>query len=185
MGRMDQHDRAAIICQLVRSMRQADSWAGQTHIQKTVLFLQEMLGVPLGYKFILYKYGPFSFDLREELALMRASLMLDVEPNMNYGPSFMLDRRGKLAVRRPTGYEERIEFIAQQVSAYDVQTLERLSTTYFVRNREPDLNNTQVAARVTELKPHISPAHARDATLQVDELFETARSEGLAQTPAS
>ena len=184
MGRMDQVERAAIICRLVQSMREADSWAGQTHIQKTVLFLQEMLGVPLGYKFILYKYGPFSFDLREELALMRATLMLDIEPNMNYGTSFTLDRRGDLAVRRSTGYEDPIEFIAQQVSAFDVQTLERLSTTFFVRNRQPALNDTQVVARVTELKPHISQADARDAVRQIDELTSAARSVGLVRGSA-
>ena len=179
MGRMQPTQRKALICKVVEAMRNADSWAGETHIQKTVMFLQELLEIPLGYRFILYKYGPFSFDLREELASMRAGLMLDIEPNKYYGPSFTLDRRGKLAVKRSTGYEDAIEFIAQQVSAYDVQTLERLSTTYFVQSRDPDLDETQVVSRVTALKPHISISEARNAVEQNDALIEAARDGGL------
>ena len=179
MDRLRPAQRKALICRLVKAMGEVESWAGETHIQKTVMFLQELLQVPLGYRFILYKYGPFSFDLRKELASMRAGLMLDVEPNMNYGPSFSLGIRGTLAVDRSNEFQEAIEFINERVSSYDVRTLERLSTAFYVRNREPDLNESQVAARVNELKPHIPVSLAREALEQVGALTQSARQRGL------
>jgi hypothetical protein len=43
--------------------------------------------VPTGFKFTLYKYGPFSFDLRDKLTEMRSSGQLEmlVQP-APYGP---------------------------------------------------------------------------------------------------
>ena len=87
---MEPLQRWEIISRLVRTMRQKGSWAGETHIQKCVMFLQELLGIRMGYDFILYKYGPFSFELRSDLVQMRARLMLDIEPRIEYGPSFTL-----------------------------------------------------------------------------------------------
>ena len=95
MERMKQPDRRTLICHLVDGMREYDSWAGETHIQKCVLFLQDLVGVPMGYEFVLHLHGPFSFELRSELALMRARLQLDVEPHIGYGPSFTLAGCGK------------------------------------------------------------------------------------------
>ncbi|MCL6557372.1 MAG: hypothetical protein K6U74_00970, partial [Firmicutes bacterium] len=59
--------RKALLLSLVKAMESQGSWCGETHIQKCSYFLQAMLGVPLGFEFILYKHGPFSFDLRDEL----------------------------------------------------------------------------------------------------------------------
>ena len=101
MAAMNANDRRALICHLVASMREEDSWTGETQIQKSVMFLQRLLGVPLGYDFVLYLHGPFSFELRSELTLMRARLHLDVESRAHYGASFTLGPRGK-TVHRPS-----------------------------------------------------------------------------------
>ena len=36
--------------------------------------------MPLGYDFTLYKHGPFSFDLRDDIHALRADGLLDLEP---------------------------------------------------------------------------------------------------------
>jgi hypothetical protein len=75
--------------------------------------------VPLGFTFILYKHGPFSFDLRDELTAERADglLKLDVQPG--YGPRFEATPQGDLisgkfsvTLRR---YTPQIDFIAHHV----------------------------------------------------------------------
>ena len=137
MERMNLPDRRALICHLVDKMRENDSWAGHTHIQKSVLFLQELFGVPMGYEFVLYLHGPFSFELRNDLALMRARLQLDVEHRRGYGPSFILGTHGKPATESPTGYEDAIEFVARKLSWNDVRLLERLSTAFFLQQADP------------------------------------------------
>ena len=174
MKRIEQLERRSLLCRLVAAMREAESWAGQTQIQKSVMFLQELLGVPLGYKFVLYKHGPFSFDLRTDLALMRARLQLDLEQHILYGPSFTLGPRGKLAMKSATEYEGAIRFVAGEVSVRDTRSLERLSTAFFLQEKYPSRNAGEIATEVNRLKPHISIDQVRSAVDQVNELRQRA-----------
>ena len=170
MERMNQPNRRVLICHLVDEMRRNKSWAGHTHIQKCMLFLQKLFYVPTGYEFVLYLHGPFSFELRDELALMRARHNLAVEANIKYGPSFILTHRGKLATESCTEYKGAIEFVAKELSWNDVRLLERLSTVFFLQEADPHQQDDKTAVEVHRLKPHISKEHARSAVIQVNEL---------------
>ena len=170
MVTMNEFDRRALICHLVGTMRDEQSWTGETQIQKSVMFLQELLDVPLGYDFVLYLHGPFSFELRSELTLMRIRLYLDVEPRAHYGPSFTLGQRGNRVKPIATEYQRAIDFVAQQVSGNNVHSLERISTAFFLQNEYPSRNARQVAEEIHRLKPHISIEQALRAIKEVDEL---------------
>ena len=61
---MERLQRAAILTELMDRLRADGSWCGETHVQKATYFLQEVLGVQTGFEYILYKHGPYSFDLR-------------------------------------------------------------------------------------------------------------------------
>ena len=174
MDSMNEFDRRALICHLVRAMRDEGSWTGETQIQKSVMFLQELLDVPLGYDFVLYLHGPFSFDLRSELTLMRVRLYLDVEPRAHYGASFTLGRRGKKAKPIPFKYQRAIDFVAREVSRNDVRSLERLSTAYFLQIDDQSSGAGTIAAEINRLKPHISIEQALRAIEEVDELRQRA-----------
>ena len=69
---MERIKNITILLQLIESLRKNGSWCGETHIQKAIYSLQQLKGVPLNFNFVLYKHGPFSFDLRDELTAMRA-----------------------------------------------------------------------------------------------------------------
>ena len=71
---MDPIKQKAIILKLLDSFKKHGSWCGETHIQKSAYCLKEIAGVPLDYEFILYKNGPFSFDLRDDLFFMQYCL---------------------------------------------------------------------------------------------------------------
>ena len=179
MERMTTGERRTLVTALVKSMRDKDSWAGETHIQKCIFFLQKMLKVPLGYEFVLYKHGPYSFDLRSELAEMRARLYLEVEPRSGYGPSFTLGHWGKRAAETPLSYSGAVEFVCNEISTKDVRWLERISTAFFIQSTHDEsvLKGGDIAKQVSELKPHISPEEARDAVREVvglqDRLLKT------------
>ena len=173
MESMKEMERRALICRLVKEMRQTDSWAAETHIQKCVYFLQAMLKVPVGYEYILYKHGPYSFDLQRELAVMRARFQLDVEPRYPYGPSFTLGIRGELDLDLVTQYKSAVNFVATEISTRKVGGLERLSTALFVQVENPDLKVWEAAKRINELKPHISITDAREA---IDEIVQLQKS---------
>lgn len=174
MESMKERQRRALICCLVKEMRQTDSWAAETHIQKCVYFLQVMLTVPLGYKYVLYKHGPYSFDLRRELAIMRARFQLDVEPRYPYGPSFTLGARGGLGLDLVTQYESVVNFVATEISTKKVGGLERLSTALYVQAESPDLTIEQAAQRINELKPHVSTTDAKESINEIRRLRKKA-----------
>ena len=127
MGNMDAVGLQAILVEFVDRIRQAGSWAGETHIQKGVFFLQKMLGVPTPFEFVLYKHGPYSFDLHDQLADMRAHHILGIESRFPYGPSFRsgdLGQRTKLLSKQVSQmYEKQLDFVAHHFSTKDVGDL--------------------------------------------------------------
>ena len=76
---MKRLQRAAILVTLAEKLRDQGSWCGETHIQKGTYLLQELLGVPLELEYCLYKHGPYSFDLSDELTSLRADRIFDQE----------------------------------------------------------------------------------------------------------
>ncbi len=179
MESMNERERRALVCRLVGEMKQCNSWAAETHIQKCVYFLQEMLKVPVGYDYILYKHGPYSFDLRRELAVMRARYQLDLESRYPYGPSFVLGSRGKLNLGLVAKHDDAVEFVTTELSTRKVDALERLSTALYVTRKNADLTDEEAARRINELKPHVKVPQAADAIEELHRLEEAA-SEALA-----
>lgn len=170
---MDQFRRRIILLGLVKSLRVKGSWCGETHIQKATFTLQKITGTPVDYDFILYKHGPFSFDLRDEITEMRADGYLTIEINpYPYGPNLSLSEMGNRfynqchdAIRE---YDGDIEFIACKLAAKGVAALERLSTALYVCKEEGIRDSGQCAVRVTEIKPHVPVELAREAASDVE-----------------
>ena len=173
-GSMNQSERKAVIGSLVAAMRSHGSWAGETHIQKSTLLLQGLCGVPLQYQFILYIHGPFSFDLRSELAEMRVGLYLDLEPRPPYGPSYSLGTHGKALANSNCIYSDEIEFIAQELAEKDTRELEKLSTAFFIQQKSPHFPVSEIASTISHLKPHIPESAALEAVNEVKELLDKA-----------
>jgi hypothetical protein len=171
---MKQRQREAILAQLATRLRQHHSWCGETHLQKAAFVLEGLLDVPLGFGHILYKYGPFAYDLRDELSTMQADGFLEREQISGYGPRLkptaaakrqLLEKWPK-TLRR---YEPSIEFVAEHFAARGVGELERLATALWVQNEHPDADRQQQARRLHELKPHVSLEQAREALATIDE----------------
>ena len=68
---MNRLQRAAVLLTLLEQLQARGSWCGETHVQKSVYFLQDLLQVPLGFEFVLYKHGPYSFDLNDEITAVQ------------------------------------------------------------------------------------------------------------------
>ena len=174
MSTMRQRERRALVCRLVKAMREQGSWTGETHIQKCLYFLQNLMKVPAGYDFILYKHGPYSFDLQREMAVMGARFQLDVEPRYPYGPSVILGPRGELDLGLVSQYDAAVEFVARELSTEVVRSLERLSMTFLIQTEHPGMEDGKVARRINEIKPHISVPDASEAVEEIGKLREKA-----------
>jgi hypothetical protein len=157
----------AILIDLVNELEASGSWSGETHIQKCTFFLQEAFGVPLGLDFVMYKHGPFSFELRDLLAEMRAQELLRTEPHPPYRESIRAGKRApdltKLFGESVKKYRAKSKFVAKRIapSGTGVTELERLGTALFVINESPEKGDSaELANRLVELKPHVQYAAA-------------------------
>jgi hypothetical protein len=177
MSKMKRSQRAALLTLLIREMLGRGSWCGETHIQKATFLLQDLLRVDTGFDFILYRHGPFSFELRDELASMQADDLLElVARRPGYGPTYVptsfseefLERFPKTAAR----YTRQVEFVAGELHNMGVLELERLATAYYIAEREGITRKGDRAERLVELKPHVSLQEARLATDQIDRMIE-------------
>ena len=169
---MNRLETASILLSLTERLKEYGSWAGETHIQKAAYILTKVLGVPMDFEFILYKHGPFSFDLRNELSALRAEGFLAWEiRGLRYGPSLKAGELGDALKTQIAGaprmYENQIDFVARKLGDKDVKALERFATAVFVtlEGHTPRINR---AIRIHELKQHVTVPEAEAAVQQAD-----------------
>jgi hypothetical protein len=127
----------ALLTQLAEQLGDRGSWCGETHLQKATYFLQDLLGVPVGVEFILYKHGPYSFDLTEELTWLQAKLLLEKDyRSPGYGPGLRPTETSRdLRSRFPVtlgSYARPIDFVASAFGTKGGAVLEKLATALYV-----------------------------------------------------
>ncbi len=180
---MKEQQNRAVLVALIKSLRAKGSWCGETHIQKAAFFLKNLTGVPIDFEFILYKHGPFSFELSDELSVMKAYELLDMEVTYPYGPKIVATDMGNALQERfpktSAQYAKQVAFIAEKLGDKGVVDLERLATAYYVTMEKPDSSIEERATAIVELKPHILPESARQAVLDVDAFIAQVREEKL------
>ena len=92
---MTELKRATVLLTLLERLKAHGSWCGETHLQKAIFIIQDIAKSNLGYKFVMYKHGPYSFDLKNELAAMKASDVIEFTfPQEGYGPSIKATKFG-------------------------------------------------------------------------------------------
>jgi uncharacterized protein YwgA len=178
---MERLQRAAILTELMDQLRARGSWCGETHVQKAVYFLQETLGVPTGFEYILYKHGPYSFDLTADLTGLRADFLLDLNHRSpGYGPGLVPTATSKELrdryVRTLANHRPQVEFISEAFGSKGVADLEKLATALFVTGElGENASLAERANRIHELKPHVSVADAQAALQEYERIARDAK----------
>lgn len=178
---MEHRDTISLVLKTMSRMWEKSSWCGETHIQKNIFFLQELMDVPFEWSFIIYKYGPFSFDLSYLIAEIHSYGLIELVPQWGFRPKIKVTRYGKefyedvneLCFR----YSKQIEFVAEELGSKNVSELERLATGLhitFDKNVENKTLNKRIS-RLNQLKPHIKLNDAQVVMGEVDSLIERAR----------
>ena len=176
---MNRLNRAAILTRLAGELRSAGSWCGETHIQKGVYLLQDLLGVPTDFLFVLYKHGPFSFDLSDELTALRGDQLLALEVQAPpYGPRYARTQRSDRLEEacQPTvvTFQDDLRYVSQVIGDRTVAQLERLATALYVTKRQSEQHDGSVESRakhLNKLKPHVSVEAATEAVEEIDAMI--------------
>ena len=154
---MPQDLRTAAIVELVQN---AQARLGKTQVQKLVYFAQQS-GVPLGYEYEIYHYGPYSFELSHDLGSLDSLGVLNVESNpAGFGFDISV---GKFAERFKVEakYQKKIEKVTKQFGLNTAAQLEVMATVHFVHSviREKVAAGkvrAEVIQKVRALKPRFT-----------------------------
>jgi len=176
---MSTADQAAIVLYTMQSLKNEGSWCGETHVQKAFYLCQEVTGVPSNFKFILYKHGPYSFELSGHLQELIADDLISVLPRVPYGPTLSVTDEGQLLADKVSGNSEvsqHITFMSRKLGRKDVADLEKLATAVYVnRKYYPDTPIEKRVEILTSLKPHLTIEEAREAFTEAEEIEVEAR----------
>jgi uncharacterized protein YwgA len=166
---------AAIIATLIDRVAATGRFCGETLVQKSVFFLKELFHVPLSAGFQLYYYGPFSFELRDQLQGMQADDFVKVKPHQ-YGAMFVASERYVLLQRQfpktIEKYGREIQFVTEQLATRGVGQLEPLATALFLTREHPEASVEDRARELNVIKPHVDLPLAIQSVKQIDTWIE-------------
>lgn len=166
----------AIILAVIEALHRHGSWTGKTHVQKALSLLRDARTADVPFQFVLYKHGPYSFDIEDELEQMQSYGAIAVEPNpAGYGVVLQSSSGARLVSGFATLMErekQAIEEVCEFVGNRTVGELERLATASWIRSQEHISDAKQAAERLHTLKPHIPIADAEKAYREITEWRE-------------
>jgi hypothetical protein len=161
------------IAVLARMVKNAPSKSlGRTQVMKLFYFLQELKGVPLGYDFRLFNYGPFDSEVLSDLS-SACGLGTVVEDTVlypsGYGyaikPGPQVDRfEADLAAADET-LGSQVDLLVREFGAFSASELELRSTVLFVDREFAGGGQTATAEEIIERVRHIKP-HFDSATIR-------------------
>lgn len=173
---MNDLQRSAIVATLIKECRAHDAFCGETMVQKSVFFLQELLNVPLAFDFQLYIYGPFSFELQRHLSSMMADDMIALR-SLEYGSTFEPGEQvaylEKHTAETIAAHRAAVDFVVKQLGGRRVKQLERVATALYFTTATDDPSVDARVAKICEVKPHITTDEARKAVEEVDHWRKT------------
>ncbi len=119
---------------------------GRKRLQKTICVLKHRDGLPLGFEFIPYYYGPYSEELADSIQSLIGAGYVNEEANEFmpgvYQYNYSLTERGRQAIesilteQRPL-YDrtpQQIQNLMDQINAMELDELVRLSKTLNLEN---------------------------------------------------
>jgi hypothetical protein len=176
--------KPALVLAVIRGLLAHGSWTGKTHVQKSVFLLKTTSQIDVPFTYMLYKHGPYSFEVESELEQMRSYAAVKSEPDPEgYGvvlkPGPGAEFVGRVA--RLNEFEEaQVERVCRFVGKRNVADLERLATAAWIRINEGVAESQRIAARLNQLKPHVS---LREAEAANDEFLAFLTDGGLLASP--
>jgi hypothetical protein len=173
-----QDARLAVITEL--ASRTPGGYVGRTALMKFCYLLQTVRGVPLGYRFTLYSYGPFDSSVLSDLStaesLRAVQSSLTFYPG-GYGYQISKGDSGDTVLRNGAEFLKKhrkdIDRVLDQFGSHGSADLELESTIVYVDReaaRKPEyLSADELAQRVRDVKPHFKEGYIRDKVTMLRE----------------
>jgi len=121
------------VASIVGLVQNAPSRLGKTQVQKLVYFAQQS-GMPLQYKYEIYHYGPYSFELSHELGSLDSLGVINVQSDpRGFGFDISVGKFAERFKLEPK-YQRKIDKIICQFGSDSPAELEVKATIHFVQS---------------------------------------------------
>lgn len=148
-------DPGAWILAAADALNRHGSWTGRIHIHKHLFITQVLELANPPFEFTLHDYGPYSFELDEQIVDLEMFGHLDRSyPQAGYGPRYEPTPQG-LAIAQGLAHPDTIAVnrVAEELRDRKSQDLELVATCLWVQRREKITDPAEVVKRVQRAKP--------------------------------
>ncbi len=164
-------NRHALILAMIENLQANGSRTGKVHVIKG-LALASMAGfLDIPFEFFLYKHGPYSTDIEQNLEEMVSYDGISIQPAFDGWGVILKPSENATFIKRQAGLtpEQRrgIERVCRFLKGKNATELERLATAMWIRKRMGIEETDDVAVKLNELKPHVSISEAREADQEI------------------
>lgn len=159
--------RVAILARMVKGA--PGHSLGRTQVMKLFYFLQELKGIPLGYDFRLFNYGPYDSEVLSDLSsacgqdtIVEKSFIYNRGYGYDITPGVNADKVCQSLENDDPELVQKVEEVIQEFGAFTASELELRSTILFV-DREfagvsQGVSSDALVERVRQIKPHFDNA---------------------------
>jgi uncharacterized protein YwgA len=148
-------DSAPWVLAAADALNRHGSWTGRIHIQKHLFITQVLKLAAPPFDFVLYDYGPYSFDLDDEIVDLELFGYLSRSyPQPGYGPKYEPTLQGlKVAGRLSREDTSAVDRVATELRDRKSQDLELIATCLWIERKDGVSDPNAVVTRVKEVKP--------------------------------
>jgi len=162
-------ERYAVVIKIVETLENRRRWCGKTMLQKLVYFLQEIAHIPIGYRFLLYYYGPYSKELNNDLYYLEFLNAIKItysegsyQISLGEDRDFILKKGGGLLKK----YRSQFKKIIDHFHNFDARTLELLATIVYIQKdaerKGEKITKEELLDSVKNIKVKFSEAEIED-----------------------
>jgi len=157
---MDEKEKIQLVLKVIKKLNEINHRTGETFIQKIIYFLIHSENVPIDYEYTLYDYGPYSFELNNELSQMEMSRMIIKHPDPSgYGfeikPNMKM-KSVKSLLEKGTKYDAKINSLITNFKGMPAKHLGLVATFRYMHEqlKQKGINDDRILInKVSDIKP--------------------------------
>ena len=157
---MNKNERVEIILYIIKKLDSKGAGNGETTIQKLMYFIKQKNILDIDYKYVLHNYGPFSFELNDDLNYLEESNMIEkISDPDGFGFNY-IPKKGNNAAENWLNHlnfdRQEIDCLLSKFESLSAKKLGLLATFNYLYDKYKPENDEDLIQLVWKVKPIFS-----------------------------